>query len=77
MMLNNTNDTDSQHLLLALAQTYPVSRLDLAPPGCHYSLPHGAWILDDLKTLLADTPGRAMPATKKADNETGEDEKGA
>ena len=77
MTLRITKETESQHLLLDVAQTYPVSPLDLAPPGCHYSLLEGAWILDDLETLLADTPGRTMPSTKKSDNETGEDQKGA
>ncbi len=77
MTLKVNHEAETEHLLLAVAKTYPVAQLDLAPPNCHYSLIDGAWILDDLETLLADTPGRTMPATKKADNETGEDQKGA
>ena len=77
MAHETTNAAGSEHLLLAVAQTYPVSSLELAPPDCHYSLVDGAWILDGQETLLADTPGRSMAATKKADNETGEDQKGA
>ena len=65
------------HLLLAMAKTYPVSAPDLNPPGCHYSLAEGAWILDDTGSLLADSPVRPMAATKKMDTETGEDQKGA
>lgn len=77
MTVQNMKGTDPEHLLLATAKTYPVLPLDLTPPGCHYDLVEGAWIFDDLGSLLADTPGRPMPATKKADNETGEDQKGA
>ena len=77
MTVQNIGPTDAQHLLLAMAKKYPVLPLDLAPPDCHYDLAQGAWVLDDLGSLLADTPGRPMPATKKADNETGEDQKGA
>ena len=70
MTVQNMKGTDPEHLLLATAKTYPVLPLDLTPPGCHYDLVEGAWIFDDLGSLLADTPGRPMPATKKADNET-------
>ena len=76
MTVQNVGGTHPQHLLLAMAITYPVLPLDLAPPDCHYDLSQGAWVLDDLGSLLADTPGRPMPATKKMDNETGEDQKG-
>ena len=76
MTVQNIKRTDPKHLLLAMAKTYPALPLDLTPPGCRYDLVEGAWILDDLGSLLADTPGRPMPATKKADNETGEDQKG-
>lgn len=66
-----------QHLLLATAKSYRVSNQDLAPPNCHYSISEGAWIVQDAGSLLVETPGRPMPATKKADLETGEDQKGA
>jgi hypothetical protein len=77
--MNNptTAGSDSEHLLLAMAKTYPVGSGDLAPQGCAYSLTEGAWVLEDLGTLLVDTPGRPRPESKKADHETGEDQKGA
>ena len=77
MTVQHISGKDTEHLLLAMAKTYPILPLDLTPPGCHYDLAKGAWILDDVGSLLADTPGRPMPATKKMDNETGEDQKGA
>ena len=77
-MSHETSDnSEPQHLLLATAKSYPVSTQDLAPPGCRYSLSAGAWIVEDAGSLLVETPGRPMPATKKADLETGEDQKGA
>lgn len=72
-----TKGCNSEHLLLAMAKTYPIEPLDLAPQGCEYSLADGAWILDDLGSLLVDTPGRPRPESKKMDHETGEDQKGA
>ena len=71
------NPVEQQHLLLVTAKSYPVSAQDLAPPNCLYSLSKGAWILQDVGSLLVEIPGRPMPATKKADLETGEDQKGA
>ena len=71
------NQDEPEHLLLAMAKTYPVSNPDLAPPGCRYSLEQGGWVLNDTGTLLVDTPGRPRPKTKKADLESGEDQKGA
>ena len=69
--------SEPQHLLLETAKSYPVSAQDLAPPNCSYSISEGAWILQDVGSLLVETTGRPMPTTKKADIETGEDQKGA
>ena len=41
-----SNDTSSEHLLLAMAKTYPVCAKDLAPQGCQYDLFQGAWVLN-------------------------------
>ena len=71
------NVSEPENLLLATSKSYPVSAPDLAPPDCCYSLTEGAWILQGSDSLLVETPGRPMPATKKADLETGEDQKGA
>ena len=70
------NGIDSEHLLLKMAKTYPVGDVNLAPQGCEYSLAEGAWIIEDLGSLLVDTPGRPRPESKKSDQETGEDQKG-
>ena len=72
-----TEGIESEHLLLAMAKTYPVGAVNLAPQGCEYSLTEGAWILEELGSLLVDTPGRPRPESKKMDQETGEDQKGA
>jgi hypothetical protein len=64
-----------EHLLLAIAKSYPAPARDLTPPNCEYSLTEGAWILQDADTLLVEVPGHPMQATKKADLETGEDQK--
>lgn len=71
------NDAESENLLLANSKSYPASTPDLAPPNCYYSITEGAWVLQGSGTLLVEAPGRPMPATKKADLETGEDQKGA
>ena len=77
--MTNPSDkgTNSEHLLLAIAKTYSVGPVDLAPEGCVYSFSEGAWVLADLGSLLVDTPGRPRPESKKMDHETGEDQKGA
>lgn len=77
--MDATTDGASQpeNLLLATSRSYPASAPDPAPPDCYYSIAEGAWISQDSGSLLVETPGRPMPATKKADLETGEDQKGA
>ena len=76
MAAKTPNSTEPEHLLLASARSYHVSTQDPAPADCEYSLTEGAWVLQDVGSLLVDTPGHAMPTTKKADLETGEDQKG-
>ena len=71
-----SNDTPSEHLLLAMAKTYPVCAEDLAPQGCQYDLFQGAWVLNGLGSLLIESSNRPRPMTKKKDLETGEDQKG-
>ena len=71
------NVSEPENLLLVTSKSYPASAPDLAPPNCYYSLTEGAWILQGSDSLLVEAPGRPMPATKKADLETGEDQKGA
>ncbi len=70
------NNETTEHLLLNLAKTYPVFEGDLTPEGCRYDLYEGAWILEDVGSLLVESPDRKGPRTKKEDIETGEDQKG-
>jgi hypothetical protein len=67
---------DHEHPLLERAQKYPYRNIDLAPAGCCYDASSGAWRVTATGELWADTPGRKGPRTKKADIETGEDQKG-
>ena len=68
-------EESSEHLLLALAITYPVFTGDLSPQGCQYNLREGAWVLKGIGSLLVESPDPPIPKTKKADIETGEDQK--
>ena len=70
------NNTPNEHLLLAMAKTYPVRAEDLTPQGCQYDLFQGAWIINGLGSLLIESSNRPRPMTKKKDIETGEDQKG-
>ncbi len=77
MNAHTPNPAEPEHLLLATAKSYQAPTTDLAPQNCEYSIPEGAWILQDVGSLLVETSGRPMPQTKKWDIETGEDQKGA
>lgn len=67
---------DSIHPLLARAHRYRRREGDLQPAGCSYDGVAGAWRDDATGILAAELPGRQGPHTKKADIETGEDQKG-
>ena len=69
------NEVQPRHLLLELAKTYPKFTGDLTPQGCRYDVLQGAWLLDSLGTLLVESDDPSPPKTKKADMETGEDQK--
>ena len=64
-----------EHLLLRKAQTRPQFAGDLTPPGCHYDIRLGTWIVSSKGSLLVETHGHPVPRTKKEDIETGEDQK--
>lgn len=64
------------HPLLVRAQRYQRRTMNLQPPGCSYDALAGAWRDDVSGALAVDLPGRKGPQTKKADIETGEDQKG-
>jgi hypothetical protein len=67
---------ERQHILLVHARTYDRFEGDLSPSGCEYDLSKGAWVLKHSGVLLVESPERPRPQTKKADIETGEDQKG-
>ena len=72
---SNSHEILPKHLLLELAKTYPKGTQDLTPPGCRYDVLQGAWLLNSVGTLLVESDERPPPKTKKADMETGEDQK--
>lgn len=65
-----------EHILLEKAFRYPKPTLDPTPANCTYERVRGYWINNDTgePMMLSDDPLR--PQTKKADRETGEDQKG-
>ena len=65
-----------QHVLLANAFAYPRESVNLRPDGCDYDLLAGAWIRRSSGGLLVESADPKPPRTKKADVETGEDQKG-
>lgn len=68
-----------KHPLLAKAQKYQRHTAGLAPKSCQYDESVGAWRKKDTGKLWASCPDPDdpdKPRTKKADIETGEDQKG-
>lgn len=65
-----------KHLLLNLAKTYPVFTGDLAPQNGIYDLLQGVWLSRETGVPLAESGNSPISMTKKADVETGEDQKG-
>ncbi len=65
-----------QHVLLAKARAYPHEPIDLRPADAEYDLLAGAWINRRSGGLLVESANPGPPRTKKADVETGEDQKG-
>ena len=68
--------TDPRHFLLRTASSARRRNTSAVPRDCIYDPVLGAWILEGTTTLLVETPQRVLPATKKNDIETGEDQKG-
>ncbi|MDE0356210.1 MAG: hypothetical protein OXN92_00500 [Gammaproteobacteria bacterium] len=77
-MLPSTDDTMvyREHVLLAKARAYARESIDLRPADSDYDLVVGAWILRPSGELLVESADPKPPRTKKADVETGEDQKG-
>ena len=64
------------HILLAHMRTYDHGEVDLAPSGCEYDIRTGAWVLKESGGFLVQSVAHPRPQMKKADVETGEDQKG-
>ena len=64
------------HILLNRATSYARFTGSLVPEGCVYDEIIGAWTVKGTSLLFVDTPAAKRPQTKKADIETGEDQKG-
>ena len=65
-----------KHLLLKLAKTYPVYTGDLMPREGIYDLLQGVWLSRETGVPLVESGDIPYSMTKKADVETGEDQKG-
>lgn len=70
------SESTEQHLLVSLAVAYEIQSRSLAPEDFHYDRKLGVWLHDLTNVPFARFPGRKPPQTKKADIETGEDQKG-
>ena len=66
----------STHILIANAREYEHEPTDLRPDKCDYDVLTGAWIHQPTGDLLVESAIARPPRTKKADIETGEDQKG-
>lgn len=65
------------HLLSRLAIRLPVSKTEATSPEGIYDEIRGLWLDVQNGVPLVSKPDRPRPRTKKADVETGEDNKGA
>jgi len=72
---------NSEHPLLKHAFVYSPGRGPTDPAGARYDIAKGFWIVlengQDIPLVYSTDPKRPQPSTKKADRETGEDQKGA
>ncbi len=66
----------SQHVLLQNAHRYDVLQGSLVPEDCTYNHAGGYWMYNATGQPMMEGPNPKPPATKKADRETGEDQKG-
>ncbi|MBX0358482.1 hypothetical protein [Halobacillus sp. Nhm2S1] len=68
------------HLLLKKAFIFKDERQDLSPSGCFYDFEKGAWLKQEDNgyefLVNSNDPNKPIAGTKKADRETGEDQKG-
>ncbi|MEA4898653.1 MAG: hypothetical protein VB115_10455 [Christensenellaceae bacterium] len=65
-----------KHILLEKAFSYPEPQGSLAPEGCTFSEQSGYWVKATTGEPMMRSNDPKRPQTKKADRETGEDQKG-
>jgi len=67
------------HILIKNAYVYPKREKPLEPDGCYYSFKNGGWMKKEnnknIFLVRSKDPNKPMAGTKKADLETGEDQK--
>lgn len=70
----------SRHVLLDKAFVFPRDKGPQDPEGCVYSREKGLWLREEEGQFVAlvrsNDPNKPIAGTKKADIETGEDQKG-
>ena len=67
----------AKHFLSQKAFVFDRSqKTETGPEGCTYDAVLGAWIWESEVLVKSNASFRPMPATKKHDIETGEDQKG-
>lgn len=65
-----------KHVLIEKARTYPEPESAPTPTNCTYSSERGFWIDNGSKVPMMRSDNPRKPQSKKADIETGEDQKG-
>ena len=65
-----------QHILLEKAHRYDSPRQIDYPDDCTYQKEKGYWTVNSTGHVMMESPKPKPPVTKKADRETGEDQKG-
>ena len=66
----------SKHILIEKAYEYPVPLEKPSMQGCKYNIEGGYWIRNNNNQPVILDKDFIKPRTKKADRETGEDQKG-
>lgn len=69
-----------KHILLEKAKLFSQEKKNLDPLDCKYDYKQGVWLMGELGEEIAlvrsKNPNKPISGTKKADRETGEDQKG-
>jgi hypothetical protein len=65
-----------EHILLEKTFRYPAPEIDPVPQSCTYNTKKGYWIKNDTAEAMMLSKDPHRPQSKKADRETGEDQKG-